>query len=142
MDHPNLPPMEEFDINGTTLNGHNLRNDFVYVCVNQQDYSGKFYLIGHSGLFSVGAYDWVSNYNHNNEIPISINVVKPDGSTRYSRRLYGNQQTNIFLETNDNFYVSYEPDGEDSVDIDSLSQFIITRLSKNPYYKYERTLAP
>jgi hypothetical protein len=136
-DTSNLPPLETRQFGESTMEGHDLRGEFFYV--SEDEPTGRFYLTSAPGLFLIGAHDWVNNGSIDVNIPISLNVSRMNNYQTYSRRIFGFEPAHVFLGSNDNFWITYEPEGEEAVDIDS-SELIITRISKNPYYVNSREL--
>ena len=140
MDHDALPPMETFTYNGQDYNGHNLHGEFVYECAAQTN-SGNFHLIGDSGTFSVGPVDWITNEAGPNPFAIFSYIVTRtiDGAPAYTTGTFalGNAKVDIFLKTGDMFKVLYSAsfNNTGSLQIFPQTDFTITRLSRNRYYK-------
>lgn len=129
MDHDRLPPMSTFTIAGDqTVNGHDLAGELVYICAAQFG-AGSFYLVGESGLFTVGFASLVVSP----EVPdIVLSVTRPDFSG-YSIVLKGCEQKSIFLAKGDAFRMQCTlPQGAPAHALDgALSNFTVTRVSTN-----------
>lgn len=132
MDHDRLPPMQEVTIGPAgaphTVNGHALASEFVYICAAQYG-AGSFYLLGESGLFSVG----FASLAITPEVPpITLVVTRPDFSS-YSIALDGCEHASIFLTKGDafNLYCTLAQGAPDHELYGLASRFTITRLSKN-----------
>lgn len=132
MNHPLLPPMKEYDINGQLLNGHAIGEDWVYLCWGQQ-LEGVFHMTGAPGLFTIGARKWVTN-NNNNDDEFKYTIYINDGGSIRSRTVTGNELITIPLNTWDSFWLTYTYDTNQSlnystVQIDPESRFLLTRVS-------------
>jgi hypothetical protein len=140
MDHPRLPPMQEFTIGDTTVNAHSLGNDeFMYVCYNQFA-QGAFHLIGAPGLFSLG---FSSLAVSPGPVPdMIVDVIRSDMSSSFSMILRPYEHRNVFLGQGDSFRVLCTlPEDAESQALDGLqSRFVITRISRNPDYTHPITI--
>lgn len=133
MDHDRLPPMKSFTFGSETVNGHDLNGDFVYICRYQYG-QGTFHLIGDSGLFTIG----FATLAVTPEVPeIGVEVTRPDWST-YTFTLNNCEQRSVFLAKGDFFrmFCTLPADAENHQLNGTMSNFIITRVSKNTKYTH------
>ena len=139
MDHHRLPTPSNYTFFGSNVLAHKL-NDFVYECMAQQN-SGCFHLVNAAGLFSIGAKEWITDSGVNNNMITTLNIIRTVDEYQYSTStlLTGNQQAQVFMAPGDMFNVSFQPElntsnNLPSVTIDSATDVLVTRLSRNPYY--------
>ncbi len=150
MDHPRLPPMQEFNLGYGLLPfmGHDFQGEFVYECTAQHN-SGAFHLIGAPGLFSVGAVRWTTSHSlSDTDIGYSIQVTHFDKDFQgdYTQTvgkvkdLKGVEQAAFYLNTGDFFMLKLEPHmnqhrwGSGDYTLLGYSEVSLTRLSRNPDY--------
>jgi hypothetical protein len=139
MDHDRLPTMQPFTFGSETVNGHDLNGEFVYVCGNQFA-AGTFQVVGDSGLFSLG----FATLAVTPSIPdMGVDVFHPDGSS-FTFTLKPFEQRSVFLAKGDYFRVFCTlPEEAESHTLDGLlSNFVITRLSKNVDYTHPISVVP
>jgi hypothetical protein len=157
MDHPRLPPMQEFDLGYGLMPfmGHDFNGEFVYECMAQQN-SGAFHHIGSPGLFSVGAVRWstVHNVTSDYDFTYSISLMRMDrnvdGDVQASagtvKVLKGVEQATFFMRPGDYFKLTFEPTlNPHRWEVDSnqytvfgYSDISVTRITSSP--SYERVL--
>lgn len=137
MYHDRLPPMVDVELGGTTYNGHHLSGDIVYTCVPQAQ-GGRLWMVGESGLFSVGAKRWfTSQASYDESVRVTLVRVMPTGE-QVETPLIGTQNVQLFLEQGTSMFLQYvyidgvSPSGHDEIDILEPSEFVITRLSRAP----------
>lgn len=133
MDHDRLPPMQPFTIGTETVNAHDLNSEFMYICMSQFS-EGSFYLVGDSGLFSLG----FSTLAITPSTPaIIVDVIRPDFTT-YSFTINGCEQRSVFLAKGDSFRMLCTlPEETETHTLNGLmSNFTITRTSKNAGYTH------
>lgn len=143
MSHPDLPTMSNFDFWDHSAMAHNLMGEVAYECVLQES-SAAFHLLGEPGLFNVGFRK------------LSTNVSTPNFAYRIRHHQFtsndnmynnyevvtqarANQPIQLFLSSNDRFWVEIDfgamPEENGNVYMADSNSLIITRLSRNPYFK-------
>lgn len=134
MNHPLLPPMEDFDLLGNTLNGHAIGKDWIYTCWGQPS-EGIFYLRDAPGVFVIGAQRWSTDVNAANDYGFRYTITLTNGSNMYTHTLKGTEQLTLSLSTGDYFWLTYSYDSNiqsqdyEDVEINADSRFMLTRLS-------------
>lgn len=139
MDHNRLPEATTYTFFGSDVMAHKL-NDFAYECMAQNN-SGSFHLLNAAGLFSVGVKEWNTPFGPNNDVNVTVNITRNVEGFSYtsSTLIKGNQQAQIFLSPGDMFNLSFSPELNTSNNLTEFNilgttEFMITRLSRNPYY--------
>ena len=143
-----LSPIQEFTMfpsssNERTFMGHYINSDFVYEPTHSSNVGVKsdFHLIGDPGMFLVGPRFYFTSQNQYPSFKTVIDLTVSANGTDLGEIpviLQGNQKEHIFLSQGDNFRVRYDPELNpeitDGIEIFPMSEFTITRISKNPEY--------
>jgi hypothetical protein len=135
LDHPRLPTPTDMTLAGNDVMAHNI-GDFAYECQAQPN-AGAFHLLKAAGVFSVGFKEWLGELDVNDNTKFDIVIRRNVEAFTYVSRvqLTGATQAQVFLNPGDMFWLNYVPENEnDTVFIGSPTEFLITRISRNPYY--------
>ncbi len=151
MSHNELPEMISYNFWDHTANAHNLLDEFAYECVAQEE-SGAFHLLGSPGLFNISFRRFAVTFNEypNNLIPpedfgIQLRHVQytSNGQGQHTEEVVTkfrpNQSVQIFMSCNDRFFLETDwgnmNQSNDNYWVQGSNQLLITRLSRNPYFK-------
>lgn len=148
--HDLLPTASNFDFFDHSAEVHNLRDEFAYECIAQQE-SGAFHLIGTPGLFNIsfrrlgvtinqwGPYiqpdDFGMQIRH---VQYTSNQWNSQWSEEVVTKMRPNQSVQLFMSSNDRFFIETDwtnmGQSNGNYWMQSNNSLVITRLSRNPYY--------
>lgn len=135
LDHPRLPTPLDMTLAGNDVMAHKI-GDFAYECQEQTN-SGAFHLLNAAGVFLVGFKEWIAEFGINENVKFDIVIRRNVQGFTYEPRIHlaGATQGHIFLNPGDMFWLEYIPENQnDTVFVGGPTEFLITRLSRNPYY--------
>ena len=148
MNTSTLPHIQRFTMfpssaNERTFMGHYISSDIIYEPTNSNNDGIKsdFHLVGDPGMFLVGPRFYFSSQGIDPTFKTVIDVTVSANGTDLGEIpiiLQGNQKEHIFLSQGDNFRVRYDPQMNpevlDGLEIQTFSEFTITRISRNTDY--------
>lgn len=134
MDNNRLPTPTNMTLAGNEVTAHRV-GDFAYEGMEQSN-AGSFHLLNAAGVFNVGLKEWLGPYGVVDDVKFDVVVTRTvDGFTYDSHtHLTGSSQAQIFLNPGDRFKLQFVQNDNETVFIGRPTEFLITRLSRNPYY--------